>query len=128
MAKPRISPVPALPKWAAAVLSLVCGVGGALTLCAIAGLPLPFTGVAVASTGAGTGTGGALSQLTVTIAGVWIAWVSYSLFALHVSMATMSEALTGLRADVAGLKTDVAGLQTAMVGLTTATGKLTRRR
>jgi len=89
--------MPTLPKWAAAVLSLACGAAAVVTLYAIAGLPPPFTGVAVASAGAGTANGGALIQLAVTVAGVWIAWVSYSLFALHVDMA-------GVRADLTTIK------------------------
>jgi len=109
--EPNIPGARPLRRWPAVLLSLVCGVGGALTLCAIAGLPLPFAGVAIASTGAGTGTGGALSQLTVTVAGVWIAWVSYSLFALHVDMAGMKTGLTGLRGDIGELKTAIAGLK-----------------
>ncbi len=100
-----------MPKLAAAVLSLVCGVAAVLTLYALAGLPPPFIGVAVASTKASTASGGALIQLAVTVAGVWIAWVSYSLFALHVDMAGMKADLTGLKVDMAGLKTAIGGLK-----------------
>lgn len=121
LAKGNLPPMPTLPKWAAAVLSLACGVAGVLTLYAIAGLPLPFAGVAVASTEVSTANGGAVIQLAVTVAGAWIAWVSYSLHTMHTDLAM-------LKADVAGLKTDVAGLQTAMAGLTAAIAGLKRRR
>jgi len=106
-----------MPKWAAAVLSLACGAAAVVTLYAIAGLSPPFIGVAIASPGAGTGNGEALIQLAVTVAGVWIAWVSYSLFALHVDMAGMKTDLAGVKADLTGLKGAMAGLKTAIAGL-----------